>query len=288
MLNGILIPIAIIGGMGVIFGAILGFASIIFKVEQDPKVPLIRECLPGANCGGCGFAGCDALAEAISKGDAPVNACPVGGAAVAAKVGEVMGIEAGESVKMTAFVKCKGTCDKAKNKYEYYGAGDCALENALNGGHKACSYGCLGDGNCVKACAFDALSIVDGVAVVDKDKCVACGACIKACPKNLIELVPYDNNIRVACNSHDMPKPTKDNCSTGCMGCSLCAKNCPSEAIVMDKFLAKVDYDKCTQCGICTTKCPTGAISDMAAKPVAEEAAAVTNDTEADTKETEN
>lgn len=286
MLNAILFPVLVLGCMGVIFGAVLGFASIIFKVEQDPKVPLIRECLPGANCGGCGFAGCDALAEAIAKGDAPVNACPVGGSAVAEKVSAVMGVEVVDSVKMTAFVKCNGTCDKAKNKYEYYGAGDCALENAVNGGHKACSYGCLGDGNCVKVCAFDALSIVDGVAVVDREKCVACGACIKACPKQLIELVPYDKNIRVACNSHDMPKPTKDNCSTGCMGCSLCARNCPKEAIVMDKFLAKVDYEKCVQCGICTKKCPTGAISNIAKadEPVEVAAAAEEKPTEEKTE----
>lgn len=263
MLNAILFPVLVLGCMGVVFGAILGFASIIFRVEQDPKIPLIRECLPGANCGGCGFAGCDALAEAIANGDAPVNACPVGGAAVAAKVGEVMGVEAGADVKMTAFVKCAGTCDKAVDKYEYYGAGDCALENALNGGHKACSYGCLGDGNCVRACAFDALSIVNGVAVVDREKCVACGACIKACPKGLIDLVPYDSAIRVSCNSHDMPKASKDNCAAACIGCGICARNCPSEAVKVENFLAKVDYSKCTQCGLCTEKCPTGAISNI-------------------------
>ena len=269
---GIVLPIAIIGGMGVVFGAILGFASIIFRVEQDPKIPAIRECLPGANCGGCGFAGCDSLAAAIANGEAPINACPVGGGDVAAKIGEVMGLEAGESVKMTAFVKCKGDCDKAKNKYEYYGASDCALENAVNGGHKACNYGCLGDGNCVRACAFDAISVVNGVAVVNRDKCVACGACIKACPKSLIELVPYDSLVRVACNSHDMPKVSKDNCAIGCMGCSICAKNCPSQAITMDKFLAKVDYEKCTMCGVCTTKCPTGAISFIVPKEDNQEA----------------
>ena len=159
-----------------------------------------------------------------------------------------MGVKADTSAKKTAFVKCNGTCDKAKNKFEYYGAPDCVYENGINGGAKACAYGCLGDGNCVKACNFDALHVVDGVAVVDKDKCVACGACIKACPKHLIELVPYDNLIRVACNSKDMPKATKDNCAAGCMGCKICERNCPSEAVTVTDFLLNVDYDKCTQC----------------------------------------
>lgn len=260
-INSILYPILSIGGMGVLFGLGLGVAAIKFKVEQDPKVPLIKDCLPGANCGGCGYAGCDALAEAIVKGEAKVNACPVGGDTAANKIADIMGVEADASVKVTAFVKCKGDCEKAKDKYEYYGIDDCSIEAVLGGGKKSCSYGCLGDGNCVRACAFDALSVVNGVAVVDKEKCVACGACIDACPKHLIELVPYDNNIRVACSSHDMPKATKDNCSVGCMGCKICEKNCPSDAVHVDQFLAKIDYDKCTQCGICTEKCPAKAIS---------------------------
>ncbi len=257
----ILFPVIVLGIMAVIFGLILGFAGIKFKVEQDERVSLVRECLPGANCGGCGFAGCDALAAAIVDGSAPVNGCPVGGAAVAAKVGEIMGVAAEAGAKKTAFVKCSGDCESAKDKYVYFGAQDCGLENALAGGAKACAFGCLGDGNCVKACAFDAIHVVNGVAVVDKDKCVACGACIKACPKALIELVPYDSKVRVACSSHDMPKPTKDNCAKGCMGCKLCEKNCPNEAVKVDNFLAKVDYDKCTQCGACTEKCPTKAIN---------------------------
>lgn len=261
--QSILYPVLSIGGMGVLFGLGLGVAAIKFKVEQDPKVPLIRECLPGANCGGCGFAGCDALAEAIAKGEAKVNGCPVGGSAVAEKVAAIMGVEAGSSEKVTAFVKCAGTCEAAKNKFEYYGLEDCAIEAALSGGKKACAYGCLGDGNCVKACAFDAISVVNGVAVVNKDKCVACGACISACPKHLIELVPYDSKVRVACSSKDMPKPTKENCTSGCMGCKLCEKNCPNDAVKVTDFLAKVDYEKCTQCGACMEKCPTKAISDQ-------------------------
>ncbi len=263
-INSILYPVLSIGGMGVVFGAFLGFAAIKFKVETDPKVPKVRECLPGANCGGCGYAGCDALAEAIVKGDAPVNACPVGGAAAAEKVAAVMGVEAAAGDKMVAFVKCNGNCDAAKQKYDYFGIDDCAMEANLAGGSKMCGYGCLGDGNCVKACNFGAIKVVNGVAVVDKNKCVACGACIKACPKNLIELVPYKAKVKVQCNSHDMPKISKDNCSNACMGCSLCAKSCPKDAVVIDKFLARVDYSKCVGCGICTAKCPTKAIKKFA------------------------
>lgn len=267
-INAILFPILVLGCMGVIFGAILGFASIIFRVEQDPKVPLVRECLPGANCGGCGFAGCDALAEAITKGEAPVNACPVGGAAVAEKVAAVMGVEAGSTEKMTAFVKCQGDCDKAKSKFEYYGVDSCNFEASVSGGHKACAHGCIGDGSCVDACAFDAIHVVNGVAVVDMEKCVACGACIKACPKKLIELVPYNKRVRVVCNSLDQAAAAMKVCDTSCIGCGKCAKGCPVEAIEMTTIgnlvppakIAKIDYSKCVQCGKCIKECPRGAI----------------------------
>lgn len=259
-INSILYPIYAIGGMGIIFGVCLGIAAIKFKVEQDERVPLVRDALPGANCGGCGYAGCDALAEAIVKGEANPNACPVGGSAAAAKIADVMGIEVSESARMCAFVKCNGNCESAKEKFEYVGLDNCEIESALSGGRKSCTYGCLGDGNCVRACQFDAISIVDGIAVVDKEKCVACGACVKACPKGIIDIIPYDSKVKVFCNSKDMPKQTKLNCSNGCMGCSLCAKNCPQQAIVVENFLAKVDYSKCTGCGACTEKCPTKAI----------------------------
>ncbi len=262
-ISSILLPVASIGGMGVLFGAGLGVAAIKLKVEQDERIPLVRDCLPGANCGGCGYAGCDALAEAIVGKKAPINACPVGGAAAAARIGDVLGIKAEVGARKVAFVKCNGNCDAAKDKFVYYGEKDCDLENGVSGGHKACAYGCLGDGNCVKACQFGAIDVVNGVAVVNSEKCVACGACIKACPKHLIELVPDDKKVRVSCSSHDMPKPSKDNCSNACMGCKLCEKNCPEKAVTVTDFLAKVDYDKCTMCGTCIQKCPTKAISEV-------------------------
>lgn len=259
--NSIIYPVLTIGGLGVLFGVGLGFAAIKFHVEQDPKIAKVRDCLPGANCGGCGFTGCDAFAAAVVEGKAKTNGCPVGGASVAEKVSDVLGVEADVSERTTAFVKCKGDCEKAKTKFDYYGVEDCRIENALAGGKKSCSYGCLGDGNCVRACNFGALSIINGVAVVDKEKCTSCGQCISACPKNLIELVPYKNNVRVACNSNDMPKAVKTNCSTGCLGCKICEKNCEFDAVHITNFLAKVDYSKCTQCGVCVEKCPTKAIN---------------------------
>lgn len=259
-INSIIAPVLSIGGLGIIFGGILGFAAQKFKVKQDPKIPLIRQCLPGANCGGCGFAGCDAFAQSVAEKKAKVNGCPVGGASVAEKIANIMGIENTESVKMTAFVKCKGNCKVSNSKYEYYGINDCKMESALANGSKSCSYGCLGDGTCVKACNFDALSIVDGVAYVDSTKCTACGQCVAACPKNLIELVPFENKVRVACNSKDNGKTVKANCSVGCIGCKLCERNCEFNAITVENFLAKVDYSKCTQCGVCAEKCPAKAI----------------------------
>ncbi len=259
-MESILYPVLSIGGLGIIFGLILGFAGIKFKVEQDERIPLVRECLPGANCGGCGFAGCDAFSEAVVSGKAKTNGCPVGGAAVGAKVAKVMGLEAVEEEKMVAFVKCAGNCEVSSTKYNYYGLNDCAMENALAGGAKGCSYGCLGDGNCVKACNFGAISVVDGVAVVDKEKCTSCGQCIAVCPKQLIELVPYKNSIHVACNSKDNGKTVRANCSAGCIGCTLCQKTCGNDAVHIENFLAKIDYSKCTECGACTEKCPTKAI----------------------------
>lgn len=259
-INSILYPVLSIGGLGIVFGLGLGFAGVKFKVEQDERIPKVRECLPGANCGGCGFAGCDAFAEAVVTGKAKTNGCPVGGAAVGEKVAKVMGVKASQEEKKVAFVKCAGNCEVSKTKYDYYGIEDCSMEDALAGGSKGCSYGCLGDGNCVKACNFGAISIINGVAFVDKEKCTACGQCVAACPKNLIELIPYKSKVQVACNSKDNGKTVRENCSAGCIGCTLCQKNCPKDAVHIENFLAKVDYEKCVSCGLCTQKCPTKAI----------------------------
>lgn len=261
-MNGIVIAIATVGGVGLFIGIFLGVFGRYFKVETDPREEAVLDALPGNNCGGCGYPGCSGLAAAIAKGEAPVNGCPVGGAQVAATIGEIMGVEAGESVRMTAFVKCAGTCDKTQSKYEYYGTQDCRMMSFVpDGGAKACAYGCLGFGSCVQVCQFDAIRILDGVASVDAELCKACGKCVETCPRNLIELIPYSAHTAVACSSHDKGPAVMKVCSAGCIGCGLCAKVCESSAITVTDALAHIDQNLCTGCMSCVEKCPKGAIT---------------------------
>jgi len=256
-ISAILTATVVVGVTGLLIGLVLGIANKKFEVEVDEKEVAVRAYLPGNNCGGCGFAGCDALAAAIAKGTAPVNACPVGGAPVAEQISAVMGVSSGAAEKKVAFVKCAGTCDKTERKYHYYGIPDCKEAVMAPGkGEKKCDYGCLGYGSCVKACQFDAIHVVNGVAVVDKEKCVACGKCVAACPKQLIELVPYRMKHLVQCNSREKGKAVKEACSAGCIGCTLCTKQCDSRAITVTQNIAHIDYEKCTNCGKCAEKCP--------------------------------
>ena len=248
MVTGIIIAAAVVGILGILIGIFLGIASEKFKVEVDEKEILVRNELPGNNCGGCGYAGCDALAKAIAAGQAEVGACPVGGASTAEKIGAIMGVAGGTAEKKVAFVKCKGTCDKTKVQYNYYGVDDCKKVSVVPGaGEKACTYGCMGYGSCVKA-------------VVDKEKCVACGKCVSSCPNHLIELVPYKAEHLVQCSSHDKGKDVKSVCESGCIGCTLCTKQCEFDAIHMEDNLAVIDYEKCTNCGKCAEKCPVKVI----------------------------
>lgn len=252
----IVIAAAVVGVVGVLAGILLGVASEKFKVEVDETEIKVREVLPGNNCGGCGYPGCDGLAAAIAQGKAKIDACPVGGEAVAKKIAEIVGGEA-DSVRMTAYVHCVGDCNKAKDVYEYVGPQDCKFAaNTPGGGPKGCSFGCLGYGSCKKACQFGAITIVDGVAVIDKEKCKACGKCVAECPRHIIDMVPYEAKSVVACNSHDFGKDVKAVCQVGCIGCGICQKNCPKEAITVEGFLAKIDQSKCDGCGICKEKCP--------------------------------
>ena len=255
--TAIIIAVAIVGGVGLLISIFLSIFGNIFKVEVDEKEEAVLSELPGNNCGGCGYAGCANLAEAIAKGEAPVNACPVGGAPVAEKIAAIMGLDAGSAQKMVAYVKCAGTCDKASADYLYSGVNDCVMAAGVPGaGPKSCAYGCLGLGSCAKACQFDAITVVDGVAYIDKEKCTSCGQCIKTCPKNLIELIPYDANYVVSCSSKDKGPAVMKVCKTGCIGCGLCAKNCPYGAITVENFIAHIGQSKCTGCGACAEKCP--------------------------------
>lgn len=258
----IISSIILLAVIAIVIGIFLGISSEIFKVEVDEKVAKVRECLPGNNCGGCGFAGCDALAEAIAKGEAAVNQCPVGGAPVAEKISAVMGVAAGDSEKKVAFVRCNGTCINANNAYTYTGVKDCRLAASLpNAGAKQCRNACLGYGTCVEACKFDAIHIVDGVAKVDEEKCVACQACIKACPMKVIELVPYGKKHLVECSNKDKGKPAMDACKVSCIACGMCERTCTKGAIKVQSNIAVMDYSLCDDCGACSEKCPRKCIS---------------------------
>lgn len=259
----IIIAAAVLGSLGVVFGIGLSYASKVFSIEVDERVVQIREILPGANCGACGFAGCDAFADAIVSGKAKVNDCPVGGDAVAQKAAAIMGVKAEGVKRSAARVLCNGRCSVSKEKYIYQGIDDCFAAAQLFGGHKACSYGCLGHGSCVKACAFNAIDITGGIARVIEDRCRACGKCVEACPKGLIQMIPKDKKYSVMCLSKDKGPVTKKNCEVGCIGCTKCVKACSYGAISMDGSLAKIDYDKCVNCGECALVCPTMAIRKM-------------------------
>lgn len=261
-ITGILMAVAVVGGVGLFIGVFLGIAAIKFKVEVDEKEEAVLEALPGNNCGGCGFPGCSGLAAAIAKGEAPVNACPVGGEPVGKIIAGIMGVEAEETERLTAYVQCQGDCDKTTLDYDYHGIEDCRMLSFVpNGGAKSCNYGCLGYGSCVKVCPFDAIHVENGVAVVDKDKCKACGKCVEVCPKKLIELIPYDAGYVVACSSKDKGPVAMKACTAACIGCQLCKKNCASEAVNIVDFNAAIDYKKCVGCGVCMEKCPRKSIT---------------------------
>ena len=261
MITGIIIATCVVAGVGIVIGIILGIADMKLHVDVDEKEAAILEALPGNNCGGCGYPGCSGCAAAIAKGEAAVNQCPVGGAPVAAAISEIMGVEAGDSTRMVAFVHCGGDCEKATQQYEYSGVTDCRLQmQAPGGGSKTCTYGCLGGGTCVSVCQFDAIHVVNGIAVVDKEECKACGKCIDICPRHLIDLIPYDAGESVACKSQDMGKLVNGYCKSGCIACHICEKNCPAGALTLNDDKIDFDSEKCIYCRTCEAICPLDAI----------------------------
>ncbi|MCR5591419.1 MAG: RnfABCDGE type electron transport complex subunit B [Lachnospiraceae bacterium] len=255
--QGIIIAVIAVAGSGLLISIFLSIFQKKFAVEVDKKEEAIIEALPGNNCGACGFPGCSGLAAAIAKGEAEVGGCPVGGKATAEKIAAIMGVDAGAFVKKVAFVKCMGTCEDAGESYDYTGPADCRSAAMAPGrGSKACNYGCLGFGSCQKVCDNDAIHIVNGIAVIDPEKCGSCGKCVSACPMGIIEIVPYDSNVRVACSSKDKGNITMKACKKGCVGCALCVKTCEFSAVTVEDNLARIDYSKCTTCGACALKCP--------------------------------
>ncbi|MBQ1410131.1 MAG: RnfABCDGE type electron transport complex subunit B [Oscillospiraceae bacterium] len=263
----ILITTGVITLIGLIVGAGLVFTGKKFYVEVDQREAAVREALPGNNCGACGFAGCDAMAAAIAKGEAPVNGCPVGGGPVAAKIGAIMGAEAGEVQRKVAFVQCKGSCQVTKNQGNYVGIPDCASAVRAGLALTDCDYGCVGLGTCVKLCPEHAITVRDGVAMVNRSRCVGCGLCVKACPKGLITLLPAENRVAVQCSNRDKGPQVKQVCSAGCLGCMLCTRQCEHGAITVENNLARIHYDACIQCGKCAEKCPAKVITPPVALP---------------------
>ena len=272
----ILIAVGILAGLGLVFGLVLAAASKLFYVQTDPRLDQLNECLPGANCGGCGYAGCGAYAEAVLKGDAEIGECASGGKECVQTMSAIMGIQVEAKKRKVAMVRCTGyhridTSGKTlgvKKKAEYEGFHDCLAASKVGGnGPIACKYGCLGFGNCTKVCKYDAIKIKDGCAVVDREKCVGCKACAKACPRNLIAFVEYDKRIAIPCNSHAKGAMTVRGCSEGCIGCGLCVKICPEEAIRIEGNLAIIDYSRCNNCGLCATVCPKKLIEELEEVP---------------------
>ena len=268
------VPILVVCIIGLICGVGLSVASSVMAVKEDERFPAIRDCLPGANCGACGFTGCDGYAKALLQPGTKTNLCVPGGAEAAKKLAAVLGVdvlhdrtrpdelgvEAEETVRKVAVVKCSGTCDVTQPKEEYRGIHTCSAAKLLFGGPGSCTYGCIGYGDCAAVCPQKAISLEHGVAFVDAESCIGCGLCAKQCPQGVIALVPETAKSVVACSNRDKGAMTRKACSIGCIGCMKCAKNCEADAITVSGNLAAIDYAKCTGCGKCAEVCTTGCI----------------------------
>lgn len=262
-MSEILFPVFIVSGIGLIAGLILSVASIVMSVKKNDKTEEILNALPGANCGACGFSGCEGYAKALSEGKSKPGLCTPGGQATSDKISKILGISSVSTEKKVALVSCCGTNNNTSVKMEYNGIKSCAAANSLFGGNSSCRFGCLGFGDCLRACKYGAINICNGVAFVDFNKCVGCGACASVCPKNLIKLVPSKQQAVVRCSNSDKGAQTIKVCSSGCIGCMRCVKACEFGAITVKDSLAKVDPKKCTACGKCTNVCKPGCISLM-------------------------
>ncbi len=251
----------LLGAIGIIFGAVLTFASKKFHVEVDERVAQVRECLGGANCGACGYPGCDGFAAAVVAGDAPVNGCAPAGEKGAKAIGKIMGQEAEVGERLVCRVLCQGENGIAKERYQYDGYQSCSTAAGLAGGPKDCRFACLGLGDCMDKCAFGAISMASGIAHVDPDKCTACGACVKACPRGVLKLLPVSASVIVRCRNSDTARTARAVCMDACIGCGRCKKECQYEAITVENGFARIDPEKCTRCGSCAAVCPCKCIT---------------------------
>lgn len=261
-INVILHGVAVLLVLGAAFGLGLAVASRKLAVESDPRIDEIEELLPGANCGGCGYPGCRGLAEAIVAGEMPVSACPV--LKDHTPIAAVMGVESAAAERKVAKVRCAGGRKEAPQRFIYHGVEDCAAAQNLSGGAKACTFGCLGLGSCVRVCPFGAMRMTEnGLPVVDEAKCTGCGVCVKACPRQIITLWPLEKQVTVLCMNTEKGAAVRPVCKVGCIGCRLCTKNCPAEAIPVEDNLARIIPELCTNCEICVEKCPMKTIKGI-------------------------
>lgn len=256
--------LVVLGGLGIVFGVALAFVAARFTVKVDPKVEQVRETLPGANCGACGFAGCMGYAEAVvGNPDVAVSMCAPGKSSVAEKIAVITGKKAEKVDPKIARVFCQGGTSLSQRKFIYTGVRDCTAAVLAAGGDKSCEYGCLGYGTCMRSCPFDAITMsADNLPIINPDKCTACGKCAAACPKQVIELAQASKAVVVSCHSRDKGGDTKKKCQVGCIGCGICVRTCPVDAIKVENNHARIDHAKCIVCGLCVKKCPTNAIKD--------------------------
>lgn len=259
----ILVAFLVVAAIALVLGVALAVLSHFFAVPEDPTFKKIRECLPGINCGACGYKGCDDYASALTEGGVSPSLCIPGAQAVADQIGGILGIEAEAFADTVAFVACNGHCEATGNKAVYDGVSTCAAASMLFGGPGECAHGCLGLGDCAKACPANAICTIDGVARVDTSRCLGCGLCTRTCPKGIIAMVPQDTTAVVMCSNTDKGADARKACKNACIGCKKCEKACPSGAISVNNNLASIDYTKCTGCGLCAECCPTGCLKKV-------------------------
>ena len=272
IMQAVIKSLVFMGGVGAVFGFGLAYAAKKFAVKTDPRVEAVRDALPGANCGACGFAGCMGYAEAVvGNPDVAVSMCAPGKSPVAEKIAEITGKKAEKVEPKIARVFCQGGNSLSQRKFIYTGVMDCTAAVLAAGGDKSCEYGCLGYATCMRACPFDAIRMsADNLPIISKEKCTACGKCVAACPKQVIELAVESKAVVISCHSKDKGIDVKKKCQVGCIACGICVRTCPVDAIKIDNNLARIDHAKCIVCGLCVKKCPTSAIRDyIPARPKA-------------------
>lgn len=257
----ILIATAAVAVIGALCAVMLVLASKLFAVPEDKRFSELRETLPGANCGACGYAGCDGYAKALCEDDSvKTNLCTPGADAVAKKIADILGKEAEDVIEKVAVIHCYGDCEHTSNKMDYLGINSCEAAKTMYGGKGRCGFGCIGFGDCVKACSQDAICLKNGIAHINTRLCVGCGTCLKACPQGLIELIPDEERALVTCSNKEKGAVARNKCSNACIGCKKCEKSCPSGAIRVEDSLARIDYSLCVKCGLCAESCPVGCI----------------------------